>query len=48
MERHLAVNSYLLRVEESTLIDIGITPEVPEFDGCGPSRSTVVPGRDDE
>jgi len=29
---NLAVNSYLIRGEEPTLIDAGITPEVPEFD----------------
>jgi glyoxylase-like metal-dependent hydrolase (beta-lactamase superfamily II) len=29
---NLAVNSYLIRGEEPTLIDTGITPEVPEFD----------------
>jgi glyoxylase-like metal-dependent hydrolase (beta-lactamase superfamily II) len=29
---NLAVNSYLIRGEQPTLIDTGITPEVPEFD----------------
>jgi flavorubredoxin len=29
---NLAVNSYLIRGEEPTLVDTGITPEVPEFD----------------
>jgi hypothetical protein len=26
------VNSYLIRGEEPTVIDTGITPEIPEFD----------------
>jgi glyoxylase-like metal-dependent hydrolase (beta-lactamase superfamily II) len=29
---HLAVSSYLIRGEEPTVIDTGITPEVPQFD----------------
>ena len=29
---NLAVNSYLIHGEQPTLIDTGITPEVPEFD----------------
>jgi glyoxylase-like metal-dependent hydrolase (beta-lactamase superfamily II) len=29
---NLAVNSYLIRGEQPTLIDTGITPEVPDFD----------------
>src|SRR5215207_7101250 len=29
---NLAVNSYLIRGEQPTVIDTGITPEVPEFD----------------
>jgi flavorubredoxin len=29
---NLAVNSYLIRGDGPTLIDTGITPEVPEFD----------------
>jgi glyoxylase-like metal-dependent hydrolase (beta-lactamase superfamily II) len=29
---NLPVNSYLIRGEEPTLVDTGITPEVPEFD----------------
>ncbi len=29
---NLAVNSYLIRGEQPTLVDTGITPEVPEFD----------------
>jgi len=29
---NLPVNSYLIRGEEATLIDTGITPEVPQFD----------------
>jgi flavorubredoxin len=29
---NLPVNSYLIRGEEPTVIDTGITPEVPELD----------------
>ena len=29
---NLPVNSFLIRGEEPTLIDTGITPEVPDFD----------------
>src|SRR5688572_8407497 len=29
---NLAVNSYLIRGEQPTLIDTGITPEVPDWD----------------
>ena len=29
---NLAVNSYLIRGAEPTIIDTGITPEVPDFD----------------
>src|SRR4029453_3578062 len=31
---NLAVNSYLIRGEQPTVIDTGITPEVPEFDAA--------------
>jgi len=44
----LTVNSSLNRGEEPTLIDIGTTLEVLEFDGCRASRSTVLPGRNEE
>jgi hypothetical protein len=30
--RHLPVNSFLIRGEEPTVIDAGITPEVPDWE----------------